>query len=114
MYRYGFNFQKRRGQNAADNRWYNELRQHQDNRKATRGWPEGEDCPWKIDNCFKRWCDHQTEEELLERTVQRITQRNALDIGFQLAFETNPERQEDLKWQLEQQLEYRPKEQSHL
>ena len=114
MYRYGFDFEKHRGQNAADNRWYNELRKHQDNHKATRGWPEGEDCPWQIDNCHWGWCDQQTEEELLERTVEKITQRNALDIGFQLAFETDPEKREDLKWQLEQQLGYRPKGQSHL
>lgn len=105
LHRNGFNFHTQQGPNAADNRWYNEIRQHCYSHPATRGWPQGEDCPQEM-ACKYNECDHQTDDELLERAVERATQRNILDLGFQLAFEKNTEKREWLKKQLEDQ--YQP------
>lgn len=115
LHRNGFNFHTRKGPNAADNHWYNELRQHCEDHPAQRGWPQGEGCPQQYPNCEYNECDHQTDDELLERAVARATQRNILDLGFQLAFENNPERKDWLKQQLNEQCqEWHPKGRSLL
>lgn len=123
MARYGFNFRTKKGPNAADNHWYNELRQHTETYHGSRtpslcamdrGWPTGQDCPQGY-KCNYDECDHQTDEELLQRTVEKAIQRNITDLGFQRAFERNPEERQRLKEQIDElQQPWNPKGRSHL
>ncbi|RYP41904.1 hypothetical protein DL768_010426 [Monosporascus sp. mg162] len=68
---------------------------------AARSWPEGGTCPQWDPFCVYGECNHQTQEELVQRTVEKHCQRAITDLHFQLAFTTNPHERGALKGKLQ-------------
>ncbi|RYP76938.1 hypothetical protein DL771_001491 [Monosporascus sp. 5C6A] len=105
MWEEGFDFYTRTGYNQEDQQWYRELRasttqEKVDDAAPVLTWPEGEGCPQGDPTCYFGWCDHQTQEELIQRSVDKHCQKAITEIQSQLAFEMDPRKRRTLREEL--------------